>query len=221
VLAVEDDLRVVAQAENLGQALSAVTKFPADVLLFESRIATNAPEAASELLKRAPELKIIVITGEMDADQTVEYLRRGVRGIVTRAIAPDLLLKCVRKVAEGETWLDNRGVNWVIEAYRSQASLLTAPRPKNRLSDKELLIVSCVAQGMRNKDIAQEVGTTEQVIKNYLRKVYDKLGVSDRLELALYCIHHRLMEKANGGSDLPRGPEAVATPVNGASTEVQ
>ncbi len=199
ILAVEDDLRVVAQAESMPQALAAAGKFPADVMLFESRIASNAPEAAAEILQCAPELKIIAITGDIDAEQTVEYLRRGVRGIVTRAISPDLLIKCVRKVAEGETWLDNRGVNWVIEAYRSQASLLTSPRPKNRLSDKELQIVSGVAQGMRNKEIAQQVGTSEQVIKNYLRKIYDKLGVSDRLELALYCIHHRLLEKGNGG----------------------
>ena len=195
VVAVEDDLRVVAQAETLGQTLSAVTKFPADVLLFESRISPNPTEAVSEIMKRATELKIVVVTGDIDPDTTVDYLKRGVKGIVNRAITPDLLIRCVRKVAEGEIWLENRGVNWVIEAYKSQASMLTSPRPKNRLTDKELLIVSCVTQGMRNKEIAQEVGTTEQVIKNYLRKVYDKLGVSDRLELALYCIHHRLLEK--------------------------
>lgn len=59
-----------------------------------------------------------------------------------------------------------------------------------------MLIISLVAQGLKNKEIAQEIGTTEQVIKNYLRKVYDKLGVSDRLELALYCIHHQLLNKA-------------------------
>jgi DNA-binding NarL/FixJ family response regulator len=221
VLAVEDGLRVVAQAENLGQTISAVAKFPADMLLLESRITSNSPEACSELLKRAPGLKIVVITGDVDADQTVEYLRRGVKGIVTRSIAPDLLVRCVRKVAEGETWLDNRGVNWVIEAYRSQAALLTSPRPKNRLSDKELLIVSCVAQGMRNKEIAQEVGTTEQVIKNYLRKVYDKLGVSDRLELALYCIHHRLMDKAKVAADVAATTTGAAVVPNGASTKVQ
>jgi DNA-binding NarL/FixJ family response regulator len=67
-----------------------------------------------------------------------------------------------------------------------------------------------VTQGMRNKEIAQEVGTTEQVIKNYLRKVYDKLGVSDRLELALYCIHHRLLEK--------RGPTENETGATTADT---
>jgi DNA-binding NarL/FixJ family response regulator len=220
VLAVEDDLRVVAQAETFAQTLSAVTKFPADVLLFESRISSNAPEAASEILKRAPELKIVAITGDMEPDQTVEYLRRGVRGIVTRSIGPDLLVRCVRKIADGETWLDNRGVNWVIEAYRSQATLLTTPRSKNRLTDKEMLIVSCVAQGMRNKEIAHEVGTTEQVIKNYLRKVYDKLGVSDRLELALYCIHHRMMESQNAAAELAQDMSTSAA-APGASAKVQ
>ena len=196
VMAVEEDLRVVAQAETLPQTLSAVSKFPADVLLFESRLATNPTEAVGEIAGRAPDLRMVIITGDIDQETTVEYLRRGVRGIVNRAIMPDLLLRCVRKVAEGEIWLENRGVNWVIEAYKSQAAMLTSPRPKNRLTDKELQIVSGVAQGMRNKEIAQEIGTTEQVIKNYLRKVYDKLGVSDRLELALYCIHHRLLEKS-------------------------
>lgn len=201
VVAVEDDLRVVAQAESLGQTLSAVSKFPADVLLFESRISPNPLEAVSEILKRCPELKVVLVTGDLDADATVEYLRRGVKGIVNRAITPDLLIRCVRRIAEGEIWLENRGVNWVIEAYKAQASMLTSPRPKNHLTDKEMLIVSCVTQGMRNKEIAQEVGTTEQVIKNYLRKVYDKLGVSDRLELALYCIHHRLLEKMGPGAN--------------------
>jgi DNA-binding NarL/FixJ family response regulator len=194
IFALEDDIRVVAQAESLGQTLAAVSKFPCDVILFETEISTNPAEAVSEVLKRTPNARVVVITSEPDEDETVEYLRRGVHGIVTRAVSPDLLVRCVRKVAQGETWLDNRGVNWILEAYRAQAAQLTAPRAATRLTDKELLIVSCVTQGMKNKEIAQEVGTTEQVIKNYLRKVYDKLGVSDRLELALYCIHHRLLD---------------------------
>jgi DNA-binding NarL/FixJ family response regulator len=194
ILALEDDIRVVAQAETLGQTIAAAVKFPTDVILLEAAITPNPPEAISELMKRTPGSKIVVVMVEPDEEDTVDLLRRGVRGIVSRSISPDLLVRCVRKIASGETWLDNRGVNWVLEAYRSQASQLTSPRPKTKLSDKELLIISCVTQGMRNKEIAKEIGTTEQVIKNYLRKVYDKLGVSDRLELALYCIHHQLLK---------------------------
>jgi DNA-binding NarL/FixJ family response regulator len=215
VLALEDDIRVVAQAENLGQTLAAVAKFPADVLLFESRITPNPAEAASEILKKNAALRIIVITGDIDEPTTVDYFRRGVRGIINRAIAPDLLVRCIRKVQGGEMWLDNQGVSWVIEAYRSQATALTSPRPKNRLTDKEMLIVSCVAQGMKNKDIAHEIGTTEQVVKNYLRRVYDKLGVSDRLELALYCVHHRLLENAPAlQKQDAQADVATATPVS-------
>ena len=209
IFALEDDIRVVAQAENLGQVLAAASKFPADVLLFEAAISPNAPEAVSEVLKRAANLKVIVLSPENDEETTVEYFRRGVRGILPRSIAPEMLVKCVRKVAAGETWIDNQSVNWVIEAYRSQAAQLTSPRPKTKLSDKELLIISCVTQGMRNKEIANEIGTTEQVVKNYLRKVYDKLGVSDRLELALYCIHHRLLQ-GSGRGQIPEDATAAA-----------
>lgn len=209
IFALEDDIRVVAQAENLGQVLAAASKFPADVLLFEAAISPNAPEAVSEVLKRAANLKVIVLSPENDEETTVEYFRRGVRGILPRSIAPEMLVKCVRKVAAGETWIDNQSVNWVIEAYRSQAAQLTSPRPKTKLSDKELLIISCVTQGMRNKEIANEIGTTEQVVKNYLRKVYDKLGVSDRLELALYCIHHRLLQ-GSGRGQIPEDAAAAA-----------
>jgi DNA-binding NarL/FixJ family response regulator len=211
IFALEDDIRVVAQAETLGQLLAAATKFEADVVLFESALGPNPTSAISEVARRAPNAKIIVITADNGGEEdTVEYLRRGVRGIINRSVSPDLLVKCVRKVAEGETWLDNQGVNWVIEAYRTQASQLTSARPKNRLTDKELMIVACVTQGMKNKEIAVEVGTTEQVVKNYLRKVYDKLGVSDRLELALYCIHHRLLQGVHA-----RSSETAPTPTSG------
>jgi len=196
VIALEDDIRVVAQAETLGQALAAASKFNADVILFEAELSTNPGEALSELARRTPNSKIVVLADNLDEQRTVDFLRRGARGIVPRSVPPDLLVRCMRKVSEGETWLDNRGVNWVIEAYRAQAAQLTGHRPKSHLSDKEMLIISLVAQGLKNKEIAQEIGTTEQVIKNYLRKVYDKLGVFDRLELALYCIHHQLLNKA-------------------------
>ena len=210
IFALEDDLRVVAQAETLGQTLAAASRFEPDVVLMESAMSPNPTGAVAEVMKRVPNAKMVIIAGESDEEDTVEYLRRGVRGIIKRSVAPELLIKCVRKVAEGETWLDNQGVNWVIEAYRSQSANPASAKPKGRLTDKELLIVACVTQGMKNKEIAAEVGTTEQVVKNYLRKVYDKLGVSDRLELALYCIHHRLLQ----GVKVPRPAEAApAKPV--------
>jgi DNA-binding NarL/FixJ family response regulator len=194
ILALEDDIRVVAQAETLLNLYAALQRFPADVVVLEGQLITGTVDAIAELVRRAPSAKIIVQVVENDEAVTVELYRRGVRGVVPRSISPDLLVKCVRKIAAGETWIDNRSINWVIEAYRSQASALVSPRTRPRLSPKEIAIITCITRGMRNKEIAYHVGTTEQVIKNYLRKIYDKLGVSDRLELALYCMHHQLLK---------------------------
>ena len=215
IFALEKDLEVVSQTETLGQTFNAVSDTPADIILFEAGLSSNPPESVSEVIRRAqPGTKVIVISHFTGEEETVDYLRRGVRGILTRSVSPDLLVRCVRKVATGETWLDNQGVNWVIEAYRNQAEHGAMPSKQLRLSEKEMLIIGGVTQGLKNKDIATEVGTTEQVVKNYLRKIYDKLGVSDRLELALYSMHRRLLD-----GFVPPSSREVSTPhVPGAAT---
>jgi DNA-binding NarL/FixJ family response regulator len=194
VFALEDDIRVVGQAETLAQTQSAVARFSADVLIFEAALTPNPVEAVADLLRKNPSLRIVVVTPGADEDLTLELFRRGAHGIVSREVEPELLVDCLRKVVAGQTWLDSQGVHWVMEAYRNQNNRPTGSRPKVQLTPKEMLIVSCVTQGMKNKEIALRVGTTEQVVKNYLRKVYDKLGVADRLELALYCLNHHVVD---------------------------
>src|ERR1700730_6870684 len=194
VFALEDDIRVVGQAETLAQTQSAVARFSADVLIFEAALTPNPVEAVADLLRKNPSLRIVVVTPGADEDLTLELFRRGAHGIVSREVEPELLVDCLRKVVAGQTWLDSQGVHWVMEAYRNQNNRPTGSRPKVQLTPKEMLIVSCVTQGMKNKEIALRVGTTEQVVKNYLRKVYDKLGVADRLELALYCLNHHIVD---------------------------
>jgi len=213
VFALEDDIRVVAQAENLQTLYAALLRFPTDVVVIEGQLITGVVDAIPELVKRAPQAKIIVQVTESDENNTVELYRRGVRGVVPRSISPDLLIKCVRKIAAGETWIDNQSISWVIDAYRAQATSLTSPRSQPKLSKKELAIIGCITRGMRNKEIAYQIGTTEQVIKNYLRKIYDKLGVSDRLELALYCLHHQLLKKYNAEGEGVAPTEDRALPV--------
>jgi DNA-binding NarL/FixJ family response regulator len=184
VFALEDDLRVVAQADSLENLRAAIDRYPTDVVLLEGSLLAGTSNVIPELLRTAPDVKLIVQAVAADENHTVELYRRGVRGIVSRSISPDLLVRCVRRIAAGETWIDNQSINWVIEAYRAQAAALVSPRSQPRLSPK----------GKRNKEIAFQLGTTEQVIKNYLRKIYDKLGVSDRLELALYCLHNKIIQ---------------------------
>jgi DNA-binding NarL/FixJ family response regulator len=194
IFALEDDIRVVAQADSLENLRAAIERHSTAVVLLEGGLLSGSANAITELMRIAPQAKLIVQAAPSDESQTVELYRRGVRGIISRSISPDLLLRCVRCIASGETWIDNQAVNWVIEAYRSQAEVLLNPRTQPRLSPKETAIITCITQGKRNKEIAFQLRTTEQVIKNYLRKIYDKLGVSDRLELALYCLHNKIIK---------------------------
>lgn len=214
IFALEDDIRVVGQAETLPQTISAAKKFTADILIFEASLSSNPAETVSDLRRQCPTLKLVVVTSELNEELTLELFRRGSHGIVSREVEPELLVECLRKVAVGEPWLESRAVNWVLEAYRTQGTRPSTSRPKVQLTPKESLIVSCVTQGMKNKEIAVRVGTTEQVVKNYLRKVYDKLGVADRLELALYCLHHRVLDSAKTG---PSPAPAEASAGNGAA----
>jgi DNA-binding NarL/FixJ family response regulator len=215
IFALEDDIRVVGQAETLAQTVSAVKKFSADVLLLESAMAASPAEAVAELLRQAPQLRVVVVTPKSDEELTLELFRRA-HGILSREVEPELLVDCLRKVAGGESWLDSQGIHWVLEAYRNQNTRPAGARPKVQLTPKETVIVSCVTQGMKNKEIALRVGTTEQVVKNYLRKVYDKLGVADRLELALYCLNHRVVDANAKVPAVPTAPPAPAvSPENG------
>jgi len=211
IFALEDDIRVVAQAENLDNLYAALQHFPTDVVVLEAQLIHGTIDAIPEFVRRAPDAKLIVQISETDETSTVELYRRGVRGVVPRSISPDLLIKCVRKIAAGETWIDNKSISWVIDAYRAQATTLTNPKSQPKLSPKELSIIGCITRGMRNKEIAYQIGTTEQVVKNYLRKIYDKLGVSDRLELALYCMHHETLKK---GNPMTEAPVPIETPAS-------
>jgi DNA-binding NarL/FixJ family response regulator len=206
IFALEDDIRVVGQAETYAQTLSAIQKFSSDIVMFEAALTDDAPNAVAEMLRQAPNCKLVIVTETPNEELTLELFRRGAHGIVSREVEPEVLVDCLHKVARGEPWLESKAVNWVLEAYRTQATRPSGSRPKVQLTPKESLIVSCVTQGMKNKEIAARVGTTEQVVKNYLRKVYDKLGVADRLELALYCLHHRVLD----GGDKPVQAAAAA-----------
>ncbi len=196
IFAVEDDIRVVGQAETLPQAVSAAQKFAAEILVFEAALAENPADAVQDILKQARTLRVVAVTEAPDQELTLELFRRGAHAVVSREIDSELFVECLRKVSQGEPWLEPQAVQWVLQAYRTHGTRASSPRTKVQLTPKEALIVSGVTQGMKNKEIAIRVGTTEQVVKNYLRKVYDKLGVADRLELALYCLNNRVLQDA-------------------------
>ena len=125
--------------------------------------------------------------------------------MVYRNVTSAALVDCVRKVARGENWVQDIAV-----PSELTENDMVGLRVRDRLTAKELRIVALIVQGYKNKEIASQLGTTEQVIKNYLRNVYDKIGVSDRLELALFTIHHRILNEAAAATAATNQPQAGA-----------
>ena len=116
IFALEEDISVVAQADSLEDLRVVIERQPTDVVLVESGLLTGTASSISELSRIRPDLKLIVQTVSADQGQAVEFYRRGIRGIISRSISPDLLVRCVRRIATGETSIENQAMNWVIEA---------------------------------------------------------------------------------------------------------
>ena len=189
---VEDDLRVVAQADSPAQVPGLATKFKPDVLFIQAEmLGENPGEFLAQLHKAHARGRIIVTASAYGAGGASGHVKAGAAGAILKSSDPDQFIKCARKVARGETWLTAE------EALQLAAPAPVEPaprtvRPIETLTRREKSIISCLVQGWRNREIAAHLQITEQTVKNHLRTVYDKVGVSDRLELALYAIHHRL-----------------------------
>src|SRR5208337_3132226 len=130
IFALEDDIRVVGQAESLEQTITAVQKFSADIVIFEAALAPNPADAVSDLLRQSNKCRLVVVLQEPDQEMTLELFRRGAHSIVSREVEPEMLVECLRKVAEGEPWLESRSVAWVMQAYRTQGMRPAGSRPK-------------------------------------------------------------------------------------------
>jgi DNA-binding NarL/FixJ family response regulator len=192
VLAVEDDVRIVAQAQTVEQAMISIEKFRGSVMIYASSFLPDTPRLVT--LSRESGIHLVVIAESTETPE--RYLSAGVLGVIFRSVDSAELLRCVRKVSNGEVYSqDFRTV-----AQNADSDDFVGARVRDRLTPKELKIVALIVQGFKNKEIANLLGTTEQVVKNYLRNVYDKIGVSDRLELALFTIHHRILAEAAAAS---------------------
>ena len=187
VLAMDEDLRIIAQCTDLERMYHAITTFPSSIVLFASSLRPDFARLIM-LLETTGSRGIVVAENDENASS---YLQQGFRGVVFRSVTGPSLVECVRRVAAGETWFPSQAV----QAETPEEDLVGA-RVRDRLTPKEMRIVALIVQGCKNREIAQRLKTTEQVIKNYLRSIYDKTGVGDRLELALFTIHHRVLAKA-------------------------
>jgi len=191
-----DDVQIIGEASNGVECVKMLGKLKPDILLLDLRMPEkDGLGVLEEVNFDSLPTRVIVLTAAEDDRDVVRAMRLGARGVVLKQSASDLLLKSIRKVSDGEIWLDNRMTAEVIDAFK-KSSESGQRREKPLLSDREKEIVQLVAQGFRNREIGEKLFISEQTVKNHLHNIFDKLGVSDRLELALYAIHHRLIDQA-------------------------
>lgn len=191
-----DDVQIVGEAANGVECAKLLAKHKPDILLLDLRMPEkDGLGVLEEINFDSTPTRVIILTAAEDDRDVVRAMRLGARGVVLKQSASDLLVKSIRKVNEGEIWLDNRMTAEVIDAFK-KSSESGQRREKPLLSDREKEIVQLVAQGFRNREIGEKLFISEQTVKNHLHNIFDKLGVSDRLELALYAIHHRLIDQA-------------------------
>jgi DNA-binding NarL/FixJ family response regulator len=198
LLSLEDDFEIVAEANDGREVLDKVQELDPDVLLLDLRMPNldglSTLQALAQLNKKT---RVIVLTASEDKNEFVQAMKLGCSGIVLKQTAPDLIVKSIRKVYGGEIWLDSHTTAAVMRQFAAPGDL-TGPsgsgktRERSPLSTREREIVQLVAQGYKNKEMAEKMFISEQTVKNHLHNIFDKLGVSDRLELALYAIHKGL-----------------------------
>lgn len=190
-----DDVQIVGEAANGNQCVEMLAKLTPDILLLDLRMPEkDGLSVLEEVNFDSLPTRVIILTATEDDRDIIRAMRLGARGVVLKRSASDLLLKSIRKVHDGEIWLDNRVTAGVIEVFKKSAEA-GQRREKPLLSDREKQITQLVAQGFRNREIGEKLFISEQTVKNHLHNIFDKLGLSDRLELALYAIDHRLIDQ--------------------------
>jgi len=198
LLAMEPDFRVEGETGDGDRAIQLAQELHPDILLLDLAMRPDGLEVLRSLSHQpAVGTRAILLTAAIENPQIVEALRLGVRGVVLKEAATAVLLKCIRSVVAGEFWIGNEAVADLVKLVRE----ITAPAPKrncpkNGLTPRELQVISTIVAGYSNKEIAQKFSISEDTVKHHLTNIFDKLGVSSRLELATYAISQRLVENS-------------------------
>lgn len=190
----EEDFQVLARCINGEEALAAIRQHNPDILVVDMHIpgaGGDGLEILRALRREKLPTKAVMLAASLEEDEIVEALRLGVRGVVLKERAPQLLVECIRKVYAGEQWIDKQLSNLALEALLRRE---TAGRPKSTvLSPRETEIVRMVAGGLGNKELAERLGVSEGTIKIHLHNIYKKLKVHSRLELVLHAQANKLV----------------------------
>jgi DNA-binding NarL/FixJ family response regulator len=191
LFAVEDDLRIVAEAETAAEVLARAETFRPDLAFIQEEIlGESSTNLISAIIEAAPHCRVVATASSSSDESSMRHVRNGAAGVILKTVDPQLFVKCARRVTDGETWIPKRQVSTMAKLLEARPE--HPPRPVDTLTQREKTIISYLMQGWRNREIGTHLSISEQTVKNHLRTIYDKVGVSDRLELVLYAIHQRL-----------------------------
>jgi DNA-binding NarL/FixJ family response regulator len=182
----EKGFAIVAACPDGEQALAAVRQDSADVLVLDLRMpGMTGLDVMRTIAGEQRPIKVVLLTAALRDAQVTEVIQLGARGLVLKESTPDALLECVRRVHQGEQWIDRAALSQVFD--RGTRTPPRVPGGSPALTPRELEIVRMVAQGLRNREIAEKLSISEGTVKIHLHNTYDKLGVDGRLELLLYA----------------------------------
>lgn len=200
MLQVDPLVQVVGEARDGVEALEMARRLNPDVLLLDLAMPNVAGmDALREITSGGLHTRTIVLTGLIDKRQVLEALQLGARGVVLKDAVFEHLSACIRAVMQGQYWLEGRPVQNLVQVLRDLA-VQTAPPPRKTfgLTARELEVVTLITEGCTNKDIAKAFGISEETVKRHLTNIFNKLGVGNRLELALFALNHNLLPATEG-----------------------
>jgi DNA-binding NarL/FixJ family response regulator len=193
----EPGFEVVGEAEDGDDAITQTIESEPDILLLDL-LMPRLPglEAMRAIMTKSPRVKIVLLTATITPQQIIEALQIGARGIVLKDSVASDLSQALRAVLGGDYWIGGERVANLVKALQQlMAQAAAVPDRKTYgLTPRELEVVTCIVEGCSNRDIAKQFAISEETVKRHLSNVFDKTGVSTRLELALFTIAHKLVE---------------------------